>query len=168
MTTQADRRVYVTFSLATKKWLDEHQSKEGFSSLSGFIASIVDQHVKTKTPDSVELEQEHRPMTPEEEIDKIGEEMGQLNVEYDEKFQAIRSMIPKDAPKVQTAEDLKKRTEFIWKQLLDKNCFVRVRNKPVAISRNDLKCFEMLGAYHLRKKELTAIVETAAETVETQ
>jgi len=26
----------------------------------------------------------------------------------------------------------------------------------------------MLGAYHLRKKELTAIVETAAETVETQ
>ena len=51
-------------------------------------------------------------MTPEEEIDKIGEEMGQLNVEYDEKFEAIRSMIPKDAPKVQTAEDLKKRTEF--------------------------------------------------------
>ena len=48
-------------------------------------------------------------MTPEEEIDKIGEEMGQLNVEYDEKFQAIRSMIPKDAPKVQTVEDLKKR-----------------------------------------------------------
>jgi hypothetical protein len=122
--------------------------------LSKYVAFIVDEYVKTKKPAPEPSPQ--RPLTPEQEIDKIGEEMGRLNEQYDEKFEAIRSLIPREFPVVQTDDDLKQQTKVVWKVLLDRNCFVRgARNKAVAISKEDVGCYERLGTLHLKKMELT-------------
>ena len=156
MPTRAEDRVYVTFSAATRKWIRDNYRSQGFASESKCVASIVDQYVKSKAPaEPVDPDAEPKPVTPEEELDKITDDMGALNEQYDEKFEAIRSLIPKDVdPDVETPEDLIRLTQVIWKKLIEKGGFVRRGSKGVAVSRNDIKCYENLGNLHLRKKEL--------------
>jgi len=159
MTTQADR-VFVTFSPATKKWLKEHQRDEGHSTLSKFVASIVDQYVKVRTP--VEEGPEDRPLTTEEQVAKIVEEIGDLTATYDEKFEAIRSLVPKDAPEMQTLDDVDARIVFIWTKIVEENGFVRgERNKVVQLSRVDLKSYKQLCELQFKKLELLKTMSVA-------
>ena len=154
-------RVYVTFSPATKKWLEDHQRDEGHSTLSKFVASIVDQYVKVRTP--VEEGPEDRPLTAEEQVAKIVEEIGDLTATYDEKFEAIRSLVPKDAPEMQTMDDVDARVVFIWTRIVEENGFVRgERNKVVPLSRTDLKSYKQLCDLQLKKLALLKAMSVAA------
>ena len=163
MTTLTDR-VQVTFSPATHKWLKDNFREQGYASTSKYVAFIVNEYVKTKTI-PVEPEPEG-PLTPQQEVDKVVEEIGNLTATYNEKFEAIRSLVPKDAPKMQTLEDLKKRIGFIWTKVIEKNGYVRgERNKVVPLSKNDVRCYESLCQLQLRKLELQRtinVVEVAA------
>ena len=160
MTTQADR-VFVTFSIATHNWLVEHQVAEGHSTLSKFVASIVDQYVKSRTP--VEDEPEPKPMTAEEQVAKIVEDIGNLTATYDEKFEAIRSLVPKDAPEMETLDDVDARIVFIWTRIVEENGFVRgERNKVVQLSRVDLKSYKQLCELQFKKLELLKAMSVAA------
>ena len=58
-----------------------------------------------KVTDSQWKKGEDRPLTAEEQVAKIVEEIGDLTATYDEKFEAIRSLVPKDAPEMETLDD---------------------------------------------------------------
>ncbi|MGH2639331.1 MAG: hypothetical protein ACRDF4_08645 [Rhabdochlamydiaceae bacterium] len=132
-------------------WLQNNHRANGYQTLSKFLDSILSEYIKSKTLSK----DADRPLTPQEECDTLIEEMGKLNERFDDKFAAIRSLIPKDHPQTETEADLKKLIVLIWTKISERNGFVRFRNKGIAISRADLEQYEQLGLLHLRKKELT-------------
>ena len=141
-------------------WLQNNYRANGHQTISKFIDSILSEYIKGKTP-SMETTADG-PLTPHQEVDKIVEKIGKLTQQYDEKFEAMRSMVPKDAPKLQTLEDVKKRVDFIWMKVIDKNGFVRGdRNEVVPLSKNDVRCYESLCQLQLRKLELQKVISAA-------
>ena len=159
--TRKNTRIAILFDDDIRQWLEDNHRTNGHPTLARFANSIISEYVKSRTQPPEQVEE--GPLTPEEEVNKIVEEMGELNERYDEEFEAIRGLLPKDAPKVQTQEDLKKRTELIWAKLKEKNGFVRAsRKRAVAISRQDLQFYEKLGMLHLRKRELERLIGVAA------
>jgi len=155
------KRITIRFDLEIWEWLENNHRANGHSNPAKFANSIISQYVKSKIQPEEPVQEV--PLTPEEEVDKIVEEIGKLNEQYNDKFEAIRSLIPKDAPNIQTLEDLKKRANIIWTKVKEKNGYVRAeRNKVVPISKNDLKCYELLCELHVRKRELEKVMSVAA------
>jgi hypothetical protein len=144
-------------------WLQNNYRANGHQTISKFVDSILSDYIKSKTP-SMETTADG-PINPRQEVDKIVEEIGKLTEQYGEKFEAMRSMVPKDAPKLQTMEDVRKRVDYIWMKVIDKNGFVRGdRNKVVPLSRTDLKSYEQLCQLQLRKLELMKVMTAGAAT----
>ena len=123
-----DKRIAFKFAPDIHKWLEDNYRANGHATLANSPNPSLAEYVKSKTAPP-EPEQEG-PLTPDQEVDKITEEMGSLNEQYDEKFEAIRSLSPKDAPKIETPDDLEKLIALIWVKLRANNGFVRrSRNK---------------------------------------
>ena len=157
--TLADR-IQVSFAPVTRKWLEENFHEQGYSAVSKYVSFIVDEYVKTKV---VPLDPEPEgPVTPDQEVDKLVEEMGRLSQQHHEKFEAMHSLIPKDAPGVLTLEDLTKTMALIWAKVKEKNGIVRTdRKKVMAISKADLRCYDLFCQLRLRKQELERMMGTA-------
>ena len=76
--------------------------------------------------------------------------MGQLEDRLHRKFEAIRSVIPKDARPPQNETEMNIILEKMWQEICHCTCFI----DGEAISKANFEEYRKLGHLYLRKKEL--------------
>lgn len=147
-------RTSITWDIELWQWMKQNHERLHYPSVSKMVTGVMTEYMKSQTTTK---EENDTPMTPQEEHDRIVEEMGKLNQKFDEKFTAIRSLIPKE----EKGEDPPTLRKTLWNEVSKRNGSIRLKGKTIGISREDLDNFEHLGNLFMRKLQLEELLEGA-------